>query len=72
MVRFNKRGCCPLLVVLGFLLLATPALAQDAPVTDDEVNEVARDLYCPVCENTPLDVCPTQACAAVALHVHEQ
>jgi len=19
-------------------------------------------LYCPVCENTPLDVCPTQAC----------
>jgi cytochrome c-type biogenesis protein CcmH len=32
-------------------------------VTDDEVNVVARQLYCPVCENIPLDVCPTQACA---------
>jgi cytochrome c-type biogenesis protein CcmH len=31
--------------------------------TDDEVNAVAKQLYCPVCENTPLDVCPTQACA---------
>jgi cytochrome c-type biogenesis protein CcmH len=31
--------------------------------TDDEVNAIARQLYCPVCENTPLDVCPTQACA---------
>jgi len=26
------------------------------------VNAVAKQLYCPVCENTPLDVCPTQAC----------
>lgn len=33
------------------------------PVTDDQVNTVARDLYCPVCENIPLDVCPTTACA---------
>ncbi len=31
--------------------------------TDDQVNSVAKQLYCPVCENTPLDVCPTQACA---------
>ena len=30
--------------------------------TDDEVNAIAKELYCPVCENTPLDVCPTQAC----------
>ena len=32
------------------------------PPTDDDVNAVAKQLYCPVCENTPLDVCPTQAC----------
>ncbi len=51
------------LFLLGFLLLAAPALAQDGTVTDDEVNEVAKDLFCPVCESTPLDVCPTQACA---------
>lgn len=39
-----------------------PALGP-VPVTDDMVNAVAKTLYCPVCENTPLDVCPTQACA---------
>jgi len=26
------------------------------------VNAIAQQLYCPVCENTPLDVCPTEAC----------
>ena len=50
-------------MLLGLFLLVTPALAQDTVVTDDEVNDVAKDLYCPVCENTPLDVCGTQACA---------
>ena len=53
--------------ILFLLLLATvlviPASAQGQPPTDDEVNAVASQLYCPVCENTPLDVCPTQACA---------
>ncbi len=41
-----------------------PVLAQQPKPTpsDDEVNRVARQLYCPVCENIPLDVCPTQAC----------
>lgn len=52
-------------------LLVLPVVAQDVEtdgpvlreVSDDEVNDVAKDIYCPVCENTPLDVCPTQACA---------
>jgi cytochrome c-type biogenesis protein CcmH len=56
-----------LLLALGFaLLLAAPGAAQSGqpgPVTDDQVNAVAKYLYCPVCENIPLDVCPTQACA---------
>jgi len=54
-----------LLIVL-VSLTPLPAFAQGEqprPVTDDEVNRVAKQLYCPVCENTPLDVCPTQACA---------
>lgn len=38
------------------------AFAQNNRPTDDEVNAVAHQLYCPVCENTPLDVCPTDAC----------
>ncbi|MCJ7433287.1 MAG: cytochrome c-type biogenesis protein CcmH [Anaerolineales bacterium] len=36
--------------------------AQDPTPSDDQVNEIAMQLYCPVCENTPLDVCPTEAC----------
>ena len=44
-------------------LLVTPVSAQGRPPTDDEVNTIAKQLYCPVCENTPLDVCATQACA---------
>lgn len=40
-----------------------PLSATPAVVTDDQVNAIARELYCPVCENVPLDVCPTQACA---------
>jgi cytochrome c-type biogenesis protein CcmH len=39
------------------------ALAQEPEPSDDEVNAIAKQLYCPVCENIPLDVCPTQACA---------
>lgn len=46
-----------------FLLSAGAAFAQTREVSDDEVNEVSKDLFCPVCENVPLDVCPTQACA---------
>ncbi len=38
------------------------ASAQGTTPTDDDVNKIAKKLYCPVCENTPLDVCPTEAC----------
>ena len=49
--------------VLMAALFTGISFAQDTtPPTDDEVNAVARQLYCPVCESTPLDVCPTEAC----------
>lgn len=48
------------LLVLAGLFTAIANAQQE--VSDDEVNAVAKKLYCPVCENTPLDVCPTQAC----------
>ncbi len=59
------------LLLLLALLAALVSIAEAAPpsqaatppaVTDDQVNAVAKGLYCPVCENTPLDVCPTLAC----------
>ena len=45
-----------------FLLPSRLAFAQQPTPSDDEVNRIAHQLYCPVCENTPLDVCPTEAC----------
>ena len=60
----------------GMLLVAKAAAAQQgtppAPVTDDDVNRVAKQLYCPVCENVPLDVCPTQACAQWRATIREK
>jgi cytochrome c-type biogenesis protein CcmH len=50
-----------LILVLSALGSAA-VFAQGSTPTDDEVNAIARDLFCPVCENTPLDVCPTEAC----------
>ena len=62
-----------LLVLFGILLLAgcapapvLPASAAAVPVasiSDDQVNAVAHQLYCPICKNISLDVCPTTACA---------
>jgi cytochrome c-type biogenesis protein CcmH len=50
--------------VIGLLTTALALAQEPTPaVPDDAVNAVAKQLYCPVCENTPLDVCPTQACA---------
>lgn len=50
------------LLLLTLLGVAPVMGQQEVPVSDDEVNEVASELFCPLCENTPLDVCPTQAC----------
>ncbi len=51
------------LIVLMILLgSAASVMAQQPTPSDDDVNRVAKQLYCPVCENIPLDVCPTQAC----------
>ena len=72
--RFNRRGwqVQPLIaalillaVVIGLSSPPAPIFAQggNTTVTDDDVNAVARKLYCPVCENIPLDTCGTLACA---------
>jgi len=60
-------------LIILFALLALPVLALQAQdggdvpippetVTDDQVNDIASQLYCPVCENIPLDTCGTTAC----------
>ena len=53
----------PLVLLLGGFVGA--AAAQDGGPTPspDDVNAIAKNLYCPVCENIPLDACGTAACA---------
>jgi len=58
-----RRGLLTMMGVgLLALAVASVAAAQQEVPTDDQVNAIAKQLYCPVCENVPLDVCPTQAC----------
>jgi cytochrome c-type biogenesis protein CcmH len=59
-----KRSLSISLLVLIFSALWAGAVSAQQPTpSDDDVNRIARQMYCPVCENTPLDVCPTQACS---------
>ncbi len=64
-----------LFLALTALLVVGRVAAQEPtplPVTDDQVNAIAKQLYCPVCENVPLDVCGTQACAQWRALIREQ
>jgi len=55
----------PIALIFGYFFVGRTYAQESTPYTptDDEVNAVAKGLYCPVCENIPLDVCPTQACS---------
>jgi cytochrome c-type biogenesis protein CcmH len=65
MDNFVKKFIFVLIIMLGFILFYPKdfVYGQNKIPSDDEVNAIAKELYCPVCENIPLDVCPTQACA---------
>jgi cytochrome c-type biogenesis protein CcmH len=56
-----------LYVLVMFFVMLLPAgrvWSQDEMPSDNEVNQIAGQLYCPVCENVPLDECTTEACQA--------
>jgi len=40
--------------------------------SDDDVNRVASQLYCPICDNVSLDVCPLEACQTWRDLIREQ
>lgn len=63
MKKFNLVMLFLLLFSL-FVSVGTAAAQDGGPesISDDQVNAIAEQLFCPVCENTPLDVCETQAC----------
>jgi cytochrome c-type biogenesis protein CcmH len=60
-----------ILITVLLCIAAVTVTAQDTSIpdnvdtsniSDDAVNTVAQKLYCPVCENIPLDTCGTAAC----------
>lgn len=61
-IKNYKLPLALLLAVVAALTFGLIVSAQGPTPTDDDVNRIAKQLYCPVCESTPLDVCPTEAC----------
>jgi len=63
-------------IVLG-LLLAAIALFAAVQVfaqtpTADQVNDVAKELYCPLCAGITVDVCETQQCVQMRNLIREK
>ena len=56
--RFATIG----LQLASLVLVFACAWLAAAQASDNAVNQVAQRLYCPVCENIPLDECLTVAC----------
>ena len=61
-----------LATIFASLLIVSVVYAQKYVPTDDDVLRVAKNLYCPVCPNTPLDVCETKACEDWRAQIRDQ
>ena len=66
--KFSMKNSFKIVFLFASLFLITSCgssaeATPDINISNDDVNEVASQLYCPICENVPLDVCPSQACA---------
>lgn len=48
--------------LLALLLAAPVAVLAQQPPTPEEINAVAKELYCPLCNGVRLDTCELQAC----------
>ncbi|MBE3068018.1 MAG: cytochrome c-type biogenesis protein CcmH, partial [Chloroflexi bacterium] len=73
--NLKRKLILALLVTLASFYIVTLVYAQGGTTgypTDDDINRVAKKLYCPVCPNTPLDVCETQACQDWRAQIHDQ
>jgi cytochrome c-type biogenesis protein CcmH len=67
-----QRVVLSLAVIVASFYAVAVVQAQDSFRTDNDVNEIAKKLYCPVCPNTPLDVCETKACQDWRVQIKEQ
>jgi len=66
-----KRVFWMTLVVLTLAALGSvPALAQEP--TPNEINAVAKELWCPLCNGVRLDNCELQACVRMREVIAQQ
>lgn len=66
-------GIAIILAMVAGLLFRGEKTTEFASLSlDDQVNQVAGQLYCPVCANTPLDACGTEACIRWREIIREQ
>ncbi len=56
------RKIAYLVVVLASLLAASVSLAGAQTPTPNQINDVAKELWCPLCNGVRLDNCELQAC----------
>lgn len=69
------RPCLLLFMICLLSLSGLPGLtasAQAPTPSDDDVNRIASQLYCPICDNLSLDVCPLEACRRWRELIREQ
>ncbi len=71
-VSAKRPYICLVLILLVLLAFAAISRAQAGGVTDNDVNRVAERMYCPVCENIPLDDCETIACVEWKAEIRAQ
>ena len=72
MRNIKRKFILLLATVFASLLFVSVVYAQKYVPTDDDVLRVAKNLYCPVCPNTPLDVCETRACEDWRAQIRDQ
>jgi len=61
----KKYQIVSIFIIIALSLIAAGSVFGQEPVptpSADEVNSIAENMFCPVCENIPLDVCGTEAC----------
>ena len=71
-VKFALAVLIGLSISLLFFAVSSAQEGQPEFPTDNDVNTVAKQLYCPVCPNTPLDVCETKACQDWRAQIKDQ
>ncbi len=75
MQNIKRKLLLILITVLASSFAFSVVYAQDGQPgnpTDNDVIRVAKQLYCPVCPNTPLDVCETKACQDWRAQIRDQ